>query len=214
MHDDMLADGEAEHPFAGEAQAWQELAEQAQRAWAEGDYDRAHDAFQALQERSVDWLLAIARREGPADDAAEVAAQAYVPVSRMVQSGEPIRNVKGLLGTIVRRRAVDALRRKTPSVAVQRADEAFWDRYEQATPDQDTPYEQVESRLSAPSEANTILNALPAELREVLVARHVDELAVGEAATRLGITEDQVKKRTQAALAEARRIARERGIAP
>jgi RNA polymerase sigma factor (sigma-70 family) len=214
MNHDMLADGEPEDTFAGEAQAWQNIAEQAQRAWAEGDYDRAHDAFLALQERSVAWLLAIARREGPADDAAEVAAQAYVPVSRMVQSGEPIQNVKGLLGTIARRRAVDALRRKAPSVAVQRADDVFWDRYEQATPDQDTPYEQLESRLSAPAEANTILDALPTDLREVLVARHMDELAVSEAATRLGITEDQVKKRTQAALAEARRIAREWGIAP
>lgn len=194
-----------------EAQVWQDLAEQVQSAWRQGDYDDAGQSFLELQQRSTSWLLAIARRKAPPGRAEELVAQAHHDLLALIEAGKPTTNVKGLLGTILRRRIVDAYRRGA-GVATESADDAFWERHAESASDEDNLQEQVERRETARGVANAILDALPSPEREVLIARHIDQLTVVETAARLGLTEDQVKKRRQDAVALARRITKEQGL--
>jgi RNA polymerase sigma factor (sigma-70 family) len=196
-----------EHIFANEAGAWQELIEQAQAAWRAGEFDRAGDYFRQLEDKSSPWLLRIARAKAPAHYADEIVAETYLALLKMLMNGMPIQNVKGLLKTIIKRRIVDEYRRHGEVV------EQYWGRYaETETLVEDEQLDQVEVRDAATRIANTILQELPPLLREVLTARIYDELSVAQTAARLGITEDQVKKRKREAIVLARQIAQEKGL--
>ncbi len=195
------------------ARAWQDIIEQVQAAWSAGDYDRAYELYLGLQDRATPWLLTIARARGPADRAEEFVAQAYVDLLEKIQTGQPITRVKGLLGTIVRRRIIDALRRGA-GVTLESAGDGFWEIHADSStssPEQDE-FESVDMRETARQVANAILDVLPEPEREVLIARHLLGLSVEEVAVRLGLTEDQVKKRTQRGIRLARGIAQERGL--
>ena len=159
----------------------------------------------------MSWLLAIARRDAPPGRADELVARAYLDLLTLIEAGKPTTNVKGLLGTILRRRIADAYRRGA-GIATESADDAFWERHDESAGDDDNLEEQVARRDEARGVANAILDALPSPEREVLMARHIDRLTVAETADRLGLTEDQVKKRCQSAVALARRIAKEQGL--
>lgn len=194
-----------------EAQAWQDLADRVREAWRAGEYDEAGDLFLELQERSTGWLLAIARRKAPADQAEELVARTYLALLEMLEADTATQNVKGLLGTILQRRIVDAYRRSAGAREAS-ADNAFWERHAETVTDEVGPEEQTEGREAARSVANAILDGLPSPARDVLIARHLDGLTVAETAARLGMTEDQVKKRRQEAVVMARRIVEEQGL--
>jgi len=194
-----------------EAQAWQDLAERTQAALQAGEYDEAGVLFLKLRDVSFGWLLAIARYKGPTDQADELVARAYVGLLELLQTDTPIRNVKALLSTILRRRIADAFRRGGATPAAS-ADDTFWERHTDVVPDDADTVEEAVERDAARDVANTILDALPPWAREILIARHLDELSVAETAGRLGLSEDQVKKRRRDAVALARRIAKERGL--
>lgn len=201
-----------EQTFSKEAQEWQQLFEQAQTAWQAGAYDQADDAFKELQDRSVAWLKAIARRKAPEDVVDDLVADTYLALVKKLNAGEPVQKVKGLLGTILRNRIADEYRRRK-SVAEEHVDEVFWTR------SADSPnavyndhVEVVDEQMSSASLVNTILKELPVPERDVLIARHVDELSVAETAVQLHITEDQVKKRTRQALRLARQIIEAKGL--
>jgi len=194
-----------------EAQAWQDLADRVREAWRAGDYDEAGDLFLELQGRSTGWLLAIARRKAPADQAEELVARTHLALLEMLEADTATQNVKGLLGTILHRRIADGYRRRAGARETS-ADDAFWERQTEVVTDEVGTEEQTEGRETARSVANAILDALPALARDVLIARHLDGLTVAETAARLGMTEDQVKKRRQEAVIMARRIVEEQGL--
>ncbi len=193
-----------EQIFAREAHLWQDLIEQAQVAWRTEDFDQANELFAQLQDRSVSWLLAIARRRLPADSVDDVVSETYIALWQKAEAGDVIQNVKGLLGTILRRRIADEYRRQK-GVVVEHADDTL-------PAEEVDPEQVVEERELATAVTNIVLDALPTPERDVLIARHVDELSVMQTAARLGITEDQVKKRTQQAVRRVRQIMIERGL--
>ncbi len=193
---------------------WQDLAERTAAAWCSGDTQLAGELFVDLQGRSTSWLLAIAHRKGAGDAAEELVAQAYLELYQKIAGGEAVENVKGLLGTIVRRRVVDWHRRRR-GVTVATGDDDFWQRHDgTSSPFAPVPddFAGVEQQDAASRIVNAILDALPDDEREVLLARELDELDVAETARRLKLTEDQVKKRRQRAIASARRVAEEQGL--
>jgi len=199
-------------PRVREAQVWQDLIEQVQENWHRGEYDRAGDTFEDLRSRSLGWLLAIARRTGPSDQAEDIVAQTFVEIVEMIESGRPIRRVKGLLGTIVRNKVTDLLRREGGTTLEYLDNATRQGGNNTIVADSDAPLEVIERQEGTRAVANAILDVLPAPQREVLVARYVDELSVVATAARLGITQDQVKKRTQHAIASARRFAEEQEL--
>ena len=93
-------------------------------------------------------------------------------------------------------------------MSVQQLDDTQLREHEESQASEDV----VETQETARSIANTLLDLLPEQERQVLIARHVDELSVVQVSARLGITPDQVKKRCQAGLERARQIAKERGL--
>lgn len=201
-----------EQIFSKEAQEWQQLFEQAQAAWQAGDYDRAGDVFMELQDRSMAWLQAIARRKAPEDVADELVAETYLALLNKLEAGEPVQKVKGLLGTILRYRIVDEYRRRN-GIAVEQADETFWARYAESSVEEDSNEAQiVVEQLTATSLVNTLLQELPPVERDVLIARHLDMLSVADTAVRLHMTEDQVKKRTRKAIQLAHQIIEAKGL--
>jgi DNA-directed RNA polymerase specialized sigma24 family protein len=78
----------------------------------------------------------------------------------------------------------------------------------------DSVEDDVISRLAAMGIVNPMLEGLPLDLRLVLFDRHGADMTVEETATHLGLTEDQVKKRTKEALVRIKAIAREKGLLP
>lgn len=200
-----------EQIFERGSRLWQDLIERAQAAWRTGDFDQANELFAQLQERSVSWLLAIARRRLPANSVDDVVSETYIALWQKAETGDVIQNVKGLLGTILRRRIADEYRRQKG--VVMHADDTFWEHYSDSMPAEEVGPEQVvEERELAAAVTNIVLDALPTPERDVLIARHVDELSVMQTAARLDITEDQVKKRTQQAVRRVRQIMIERGL--
>jgi RNA polymerase sigma factor (sigma-70 family) len=149
------------------------------------------------------------RRKLPAAQAnifaEEFVADVHLELWEMIEAGKPVLNVKPLLGTIVRRRIIDAFRRRA-GVAVDPIEETLQD--DKALEDMDA----IDTLDANDGIINTILDALPADERRVLSMRYLDRLSVMETAARLGLTEDQIKKRCQKALQLARRIAIERGL--
>lgn len=195
----------------GQSAEWQQLVEEAQKAWAAGDQDRAGDNFFALQERATAYLRAIALRKGAGEWADECVADCFLALLSKVEGNEPILNVKALLAQIVRRRAIDIVR-SSQGVQVAVADDAFWERHAEGSIDEADDYRAVDQRLTAQVVSNAILDGLSPEHRVLLLARYVDELTVSEAAARLGLTEDQVKKGCQQACRAARERAQSLGL--
>ena len=201
-----MLDGDSPASLGKEAQIWQDLAQRAQSAMASCDYIDLNDALADLQEHATDYLLAIARAKAPTIDAEDVVAQAFMDLLPFISKNTPIRNVKALLAEITRRRATDVLRRHG-RVTVESLDVATADGLEPTFLDSpEDPYESIDRVEEARAIANAIMDALSPTDREILDARHMEGLDVAETARKLNITQDQVKKRTQQAIASARRI--------
>jgi RNA polymerase sigma factor (sigma-70 family) len=201
-----------EQTFADQGKTWQRLFDQAQAAWMSGEYDLAGDYFWQLRGHTTPLLLSIASQQASASHAEDIVAEAHIELYRSMSTGKAVKNVGGLLRTIVQRRAIDAVRRAANKYE-RPADDDFWARYAEvdavAT---DNVEDDVTSRLAAIGLVNQILDELPPELRLVLFTRHGLAMSVEETATHLGLTEDQVKKRTKEALARAQAIAHEKGL--
>jgi RNA polymerase sigma-70 factor (ECF subfamily) len=195
-------------------QKWQLLVDEMQARWNADDSERAEELFYEFYEMSFPLLITIARAKAPIEMAEDVVAEAYLEFYEMLAAHKPIRNAKGLLCQIARRRSIDEYRRyeRRKRVTAQ-VDETMWSGLREL-PDvlADTPEETVVSLDTAHFASNLILDALPDEERRVLILRHVQELSVSETARQLNMTEDQVKKRTQRALSHAYRVAQERGL--
>jgi RNA polymerase sigma factor (sigma-70 family) len=201
-----------EQAFADRGKTWQTLFEQAQTAWMAGDYDLAGDYFWQLRQATTPLLLSIASRNAPAYRAEDIAAEAHFELYRSMRGGEVVKNVGGLLRTIVQRRAIDDVRRAANNYE-HAADDEFWARYAEVDAvSTDNVEDDVINRLATSNMVNQIMDELPSELRSVLLDRHGYAMSVQETAAHLGLTEDQVKKRTRDALARAQAIAREKGL--
>lgn len=203
-----------EQMFAGQGKTWQGLFDQAQAAWMSGDHDLAGDYFWQLREQSTPLLLSIASQRASASHAEDIVAEAHLELYRRMSAGKTVTNVGGLLRIIVQRRSIDDVRRAANKYE-RPAEDNFWARYADvdavAT---DNVEDDVISRLGALGIVNPILDELPNELRQVLFDRHGANMTVEETAIHLGLTEDQVKKRTKEALARAVAIARQKGLLP
>jgi RNA polymerase sigma factor (sigma-70 family) len=177
-----------------------------------GAYEQALDLFGRLEDLTKPLLIRIALEEGPAEEIDELVADTYIGLFRHVESGKPIGNVKALLRTILKRRIVDAFRRRD-GVTLVSAD-ALSGGGAAALPDalEIHPQADVDDAETVTQIKNTILDALPSLEREVLMARYLHELTVPQTAARLGLTADQVKKYTQRALQQARHIGVEKGL--
>lgn len=195
-------------------QKWQQLADNIQTSWNAGDSEQAKDLFNELYEISFPLLLTIARAKAPAEIVEDVVAEAYLEFYELLVAQTPIRNAKGLLCLIVRRRSIDEHRQHQKIVKhTQIVDEAMGsDILEIPDAMAGTPEEIIVAQDTALFVSNLILDALTDEERRVLIMRYVQELSVAETAVQLNLTVDQVKKRTQRASKLAYRVAQERGL--
>ncbi len=223
MNYDMLNDG-SKQSATQDARLWQDLARQAQAAYHHGDEFKAGVFYDELINRSRNWLLAIASRKLPehlVDAQTEgLVLQAHLELWRAIIKPEPITNVKGLLGTIIRLRAIDAYRRQPEGIIHVYADQNFWDQHREDEPGEGADPAQIyedsmdaqEAAQEAAGHLNALFDLLTPEERAVLIARQVDGLTVDETAARTGLTPDQVRKRRQAAMKRVNQIALERGL--
>lgn len=203
-----------EQTFGGQGKTWQTLFDQAQAAWMSGDYDLSGDYFWQLRQVTTPLLLSIASQGAPVSHAEDIVAEAHLELYRSMSAGKAIKNVGGLLRTIVQRRAIDDVRRAANKFE-HPADADFWARYAEVDAvSTDNIEDDITSRLAAFGIVNQILDELSPELRLVLFTRHGIAMSVEETATHLGLTEDQVKKRTKEALARAQAIAHKKGLLP
>ncbi len=188
---------------------WQKLVEQVQQAWQEGDLYYAGELFDDLQQLSTPYLMAIAIRKGPQQHAEEYVAQTYLALLELIEKGEPIENVKGLLSTIVRRRIVDGYRQGN-GVPVD-----SWDEAQISLGDQEAEIgwdDAIERQTAAKTLTNTILDALSVPEKDVLITRYIKERTVPQTAIALQMSEDKVKKTCQEALKRAQQIVEEQGL--
>ena len=203
-----------EQTFADQGKTWQRLFDKAQAAWMSGDHDLAGDYLWELQRQTTPLLLAIASQRAFASHAEDIVAEAHLELYRSMSAGKAVKNVGGLLRTIVQRRAIDDVRRAANRYE-RSADDDFWARYAEVDAvAADNVADDVISRLGAMGLVNEILDELPPELRLVLFARRGIDMSVAEVMAHFGLTEDQVKKRTKEALARAQAIAHEKGLLP
>lgn len=201
-----------EHMFANQGMIWQRLFDEAQATWMSGDQDLAGQYFWQLRRETTALLLSVASQQAFVSHAEDIVAEAQLELYRSMIAGKTIQNVGGFLITIVRRRAIDEVRRASNKYEHQ-GDNDYWARYAEADAvAMDNVEDEVTSRLMAMGIVNPILDELPLDLRRVLLARHGADLSVDETATQLGLTVDQVKKRTKEALARAKAIAHEKGL--
>lgn len=193
--------------YTAEAQDWQLRLEAARAYWEQGEHHRAYDHFADLMSQSEGWLLSLARQQLPLhlySEAEDAVGQTYFNLWQMVEGGERITHVKGLLRHILHRRVIDLQRSMSSLKAQQSVDDDFWEKLDEVTPGSDaTPEQQVEEQESQLL-VNDLLDKLPSLERSVLVARHLDQLSVAATAKQLHLTDDQVKKRCRAAIRQLR----------
>ena len=197
-----------EQKFASQRVIWQELFGQAQSNWMSGDRDRAGEYFQRLIEQTTRLLLWVASQKVSSAYAEDIVAEAHLELYEKMIEGETVNNVGGLLRTITCRRAVD-LSKKASTKHEYLAGDEYWARY--ADVDAAAPIN-VEDEVTTHLIVNPLLDELPPDLREVLLARHGLGMTVEQTAEHLGWTVDQVKKRTKKALARAIVFARQKGL--
>ncbi len=196
----------------GDGPLWQELAEQLQEAWRRGDELLAGDLFYELETRSAGWLRSIAVRKLPEGASAEdFVSDVYVALWEIIVSGKPVLKVKGLLGTIMRRRIADEYRRRERGIE-EPADDLFWEQYSDTTPSVEHDPEESAIDADTARRLNAILATLPAEELDVFLARGVDGLSTEQAAAKLGLTGDQVKKRLRSAKKRLEKAIKEGGL--
>src|SRR6266566_1332895 len=175
-------------PSAGDA----ELAEGIRR----GD-ERALDRL--LAHRWAPLVACVARRVGDAELAKDIAQEAFVRLWERRHEIDPSRSVVGYLYQVVRRRAIDELRREdvrerwAERERCQAAETAAARAPVRQLPDHDA--------LAALDRA---IAGLPGRRREAFTLVHVQQLSYREAAEVMGITPQTVANQVAAALAQLR----------
>ena len=175
-------------PSAGDA----ELAEGIRR----GD-ERALDRL--LAHRWAPLVAYVARRVGDAELAKDIAQEAFVRLWERRHEIDPSRSVVGYLYQVVRRRAIDELRREdvrerwAERERCQAAETAAARAPVRPLPDHDA--------LAALDRA---IAGLPGRRREAFTLVHVQQLSYREAAEVMGIAPQTVANQVAAALAQLR----------
>lgn len=205
--------GVGERDLSRVGRAWLDLAVQAREAAKGGDYETAMQYFTELIDASQAWALSIPVKRGLHEQAKDLVQEAFVQLQRVVLGPDPLKNVKGLLGEIVRRRITDELRQRhrERKFVAQTTVDALEEPGSQHRPPQDlsvegNPQESLE-RADVDALVNRFLDHVSQEERNVLMLRHGQGLTVEETSVELGISADQVKKRTQSGLSAVRRVA-------
>lgn len=212
--------GVGERDLSRVGRAWLDLALQARDAAKGGDYETAMQYFTELIDTSQAWALSIPVKRGLGEVAEDLVQEAFVQLQRVVLGPDPLKNVKGLLGEIVRRRIADELRNRhrERKFDAQTTVDAIEEPGSQHRPLQDlsadaNPEEALE-RAGIVALVNHFLDYVSQEERNVLMLRHGQGLSVEETSAELGISADQIKKRTQSGLSVVRRVAVAEGYLP
>lgn len=198
---------DVEQLFLKDSKVWQHLVDEAQLAWLGEEFLAADQYFAQFIQCTTPWLKKIAYSGLPVEECDEVVAETYVQFWSIVATGGAIVNAKGLIGTILRRRIVDFHRQNKSAGMVKRrqAEMSFFNREAaRLALEADDPGKIGEN---VPEVKNFILDILPRNECEVLIARHVDHLSVKDTATRLGLSIDQVKKLTRKAVQAVKTVA-------
>lgn len=196
-----------EAKFSAEAQVWQAHIEAARNAWVQGEQQQAYNHFADLMSQSEGWLLFLARQQVPPhlfSEAEDAVGQTYFNLWQRVERGDPVIHVKGLLRRILQRRVADLKRSGASLKAQELVSDDFWEAYDEATPGSEASPEQQAEEQEAEQLVNDLLDRLPPLERAVFVARRFDRQSVAATAEQLHLTEDQVKKRCQAAIRQLR----------
>lgn len=209
----------ASDPARGGTLHWQALVEQAQAAYREGDQRRAGYFYSDLVTLTQGWLLKIAYKKVPQDEAEVIVVRVQSELWGSIIKPEPVTNVRGLLVTILERRITDYYRstkNKTRRTLEQQKDPEFWNRLAETKGSSELDpaqlLEEQETHRAGADIRNTLLDELSDEERAVLIARKEDNLSTADTAARLNLTEDQVKKRLRAAVKRVKHAAQERGL--
>lgn len=129
------------------------------------------------------------------EPAAEDIAQALWLRIQRVEDHPPILNKRSFLFRLASNLAIDHLR------AEKRRDKLFTDDALAVTIPAETP--DAETRLLDREKLTrlaAVVETMPLRCRQVFILIKIDELSIGEAATRLGISEDMVRKHIRHAL--------------
>ncbi len=140
--------------------------------------DECHDRFGPLLESH-------ARRYVGVDDAQDVVQTAMVEAWRLRDRYDPRRPLEAWLLTIVRRRAIDLLRTRKPTVALDAVQE----------PAGDDGRDSAE-RFAWAADVRQALHQLPEAQREAIVLSYFGGLSQTEIAARIGTPLGTVKTRT------------------
>lgn len=167
--------------------------------------DEPFAVFYRRHERLVvGWLMRqTGRPEVAADLAAEVFSAAYIAAPRFRAGPEPA--AAWLLG-IARNKLLRSLRRKRTEDAARRRLAIV-------------PLDIDEDTLKAielidGSELVALLDGLPAEQRQAVRARVLEDLGYSELAARLNVTQQVARKRVSRGLQSLRRLAQHEGVNP
>jgi RNA polymerase sigma-70 factor (ECF subfamily) len=162
-----------------------------------------HRAFAALVRQYQDGVFRfILRLTGARDEAMDLTQETFMKAHQALPGWRPEAQFRTWLFSIAHNAALDVLRRRQRIEFVSATDLAAWDDgYD--TPD---PARQPDERLADRQSIEMLertLQELPAEHREILLLREMEDMSYGEIAATLGIAEGTVKSR----LARARSAA-------
>jgi len=168
------------------------LAFRAREAYREGDRRAEQNAWERLDEiRHALFRHALWRLDGDEDAAVEVTAQTLFGLFKFIRGNKPIDDAGALAWKILHRRIADLYRQRQKEVMPPDSQEPA-----RNTADGPDPSEIALDRAMV----NKVLDSLPPDQRRILVMRFGLGYAVRDIAERTGLTEDQVKKRTQKAM--------------
>jgi RNA polymerase sigma-70 factor (ECF subfamily) len=147
-------------------------------------------AFEALYIRHRDYVLRLAYRfTGSSHDALDVLQDAFSYLLGKFPGFTLSARMTTFLYPVVRSLSMDVLRRRRPHLSPEQAEADL-----PAAPPPPADPAAVRSELA------DALSALPAEQREVLLMRYVDDMSLGEIAEALDIPVGTVKSRVHYAL--------------
>jgi RNA polymerase sigma factor (sigma-70 family) len=141
-------------------------------------------------------LSYVTRFVGPSD-AEDVVQRTFLDAWRFASAYDPERRFSGWLFTIARRRALDTLRSRRPTMDLELARDLVGD-----------DGRETAQRLADAAELRSSLDRLPEHEREVLELTYFAELTQSEVAGRLGVPIGTVKARGSRGTRRLRRLMR------
>lgn len=184
-----------------------ELVRTARAAYSTGDV-RQHeqawrDLFDLIHAELFRYALIKLPDTGIAEDAV---GSTFFDLIQVVRGDQPLENARALAWRILRSRIADFYRQR------------------KRRPEEVMPEPPASGRAPSTGDlldqaieivmANQLLAVLPAQDRRVLMLRFGEDLSVEETASRLGLTQDQVKKRTRNAIQRLKEVIREQDFEP